>query len=331
MKTWKLATIMSVFAAVAVGADKEVPKTEPPAAKIQGSTAPSPGKVGPTITLDLGGGIALETVLIPAGKFLMGEKEDRVVRGEYLSVYPQHEVTISKSFFMGKYEVTQEQYEKVMGKNPSGFKHPVQPPSDLPKGSPEAKAAEKAAKEAAAKDPTEFPKNPVEMINETDAQTFCDKVSQMTGKIVRLPTEAEWDWACRAGSYDPPDSKSFDQAFLDGVAWWKGNSDNKTHPVGLKKPNAWGLYDMYGNVWERCQDLVGIYDKESVIDPQGPKETTIDGKSTNAKKTRIIRGGCYGNPFLQQPNWSNWANMRFGHSPVPWLGFRVVVEVPKAP
>jgi formylglycine-generating enzyme required for sulfatase activity len=166
------------------------------------------------IKLEFPGGIKLEMVKITAGSFMMGSNEDYTAK-------PSHKVTL-KEFYLGKYPVTQEQYEAVMGDNPSEFK--------------------------------DNPKNPVECVSWNEAQKFCQKLKKLTGKDFRLPTEAEWEYACRAGTqtlYYFGD----DENQLGEYAWFDKNVESKTHPVGQKKPNNWELYDMIGNVREWCEDL----------------------------------------------------------------------------
>ena len=177
----------------------------------------------------------MKLALIPSGKFMMGSPKDEKDRLD--NEGPQREVTISKAFYMGVYAVTQEQYERIMGENPSYFKGG---------------------------------QNPVETVSWDDAVEFCKKLSQKSSKAVSLPTEAQWEYACRAGSttrfsYGDDDDK------LGDYAWYGKNSGSKTHPVGQKKPNAWGLYDMHGNAWQWCSDwYADTYANANKTDPTGP-------------------------------------------------------------
>ena len=236
-----------VLVAMAANALGEEPKLVGQGKAVAGGKTKSPPK---ELTVDLGKGIKLEMVLISAGEFKMGSPDSE--EGAYDWEEPQHRVRITKPFYLGKYLVTQEQWEAVMGNNPSGFKGT---------------------------------KNPVETVSWDDCQQFVGKlnakVGTQGGKFV-LPTETQWEYACRAES-----KTRFcfgdDESKLGEYAWYRANSDEKTHPVGQKKPNAWGLYDMHGNVWEWCQDWwKNEYYKESAVDdPTGP----IRGRF------RVIRGG----------------------------------------
>jgi formylglycine-generating enzyme required for sulfatase activity len=193
--------------------------------------------------------IGMKLRLIPAGEFMMGSP---TTESDRIDTETQHRVSITKPFYLGVTEVTQEQYQKVMGKNPSQFKRP---------------------------------QNPVEKVSWAEAVEFCGKLSAMpaektSGYVYRLPTEAEWEYACRSGTttaYGFGD----DASRLGDYGWFEGNSDSSTHPVGEKKPNAWGLYDMHGNVWEWCQDWYGDYPSGSATDPTGATSGSI----------RAFRGG----------------------------------------
>jgi formylglycine-generating enzyme required for sulfatase activity len=209
--------------------------------------APEPKSNPASLTLDFGKGVAMKLVLIPAGKFMMGSPDSELDRAK--NEGPQHEVTISKPFYMGMTEVTQAQYEAVMAKNPSFLRAPA---------------------------------NPVERVSWDDAVAFCRRLSAKTSKTFRLPTEAEWEYACRAGGKTRFSFGDSDSALGD-YAWWQGNSGGHTYPVGLKKPNPWGLYDMTGNVTEWCADWYGSYSDKASTDPQGPRS------GSNC----VLRGGSY--------------------------------------
>ena len=185
------------------------------------------------LAVDLGGGLKMEFLLIPAGDFMMGDESSEDER-------PIHKVQITKPFYLGRDEVTQEQWQAVMGSNPSRFKGA---------------------------------KNPVESVSWEDCLKFLKKLNAMfvvRGGEYGLPTESQWEYACRAGTTSKwsfgDDAKS-----LGDYAWCAKNSGGATHPVGQKKPNAWGLHDMQGNVWEWCADwYVSDYSQKSPAeDPAG--------------------------------------------------------------
>jgi formylglycine-generating enzyme required for sulfatase activity len=211
-------------------------------------TPPSPRPLPPPFTEKLANGIRLEMVSLPAGKFTMGSSESNDEK-------PQHQVKVN-SFAIGKYPVTQAQYQAVMGTNPSHFKN--------------------------------NPQNPVEQVSWNDAKAFCQKLSQITGKTYRLPTEAEWEYACRAGTTTRYYFGDNDNQLGD-YAWYRGNSNRTTHPVGQKKPNGWGLYDMSGNVWEWCED--NWHDSYAGAPDDGTAWIDNDNRSQSKK---CLRGGSWG-------------------------------------
>jgi len=196
-------------------------------------------------------------VKIKAGSFMMGSPRGEKGRDDDEA---QHRVTISKPFLIGKYEVTQKQWQAVMGNNPSRFKG-----EDLP----------------------------VERVSWYEAKLFCNKLNKLffAGKLPKgycfdLPTEAQWEYACRAGTTTALNngkdltSESGDCPNLDEVGWYGKDSGETTHAVGRTRPNAWGLYDMHGNVWEWCRDWYGDYGGDAV-DPAGPASGSV----------RVYRGG----------------------------------------
>ena len=211
--------------------------------------------------VNLPGGHILEMVQIEPGTFIMGSPANEL--GCY-DVEKQHQVTLTKRFYLGKYPVTQKEYQAVMGNNPSYFKG-----DNLP----------------------------VEKVSWDDAKRFCSKLNDLkrnelpAGYRFDLPTEAQWEYACRAGMTTALNnglnltSKDGRCPHLDEVAWYGENSDRKTHPVGQKKPNAWGLYDMHGNVYEWCNDLYADYPSRAVTDPTGPASGS----------NRVLRGGSWDN------------------------------------
>ena len=168
---------------------------------------------------------------------------------------PVHQVTINYSFYIGKYEVTQAQWQAVMGNNPSSFKGEI---------------------------PGPLFNLPVEQVSWDDAQSFINKLNESNdGFTYRLPTEAEWEYACRAGTTGDYAGN------LSEMAWFAENSQNRTHNVGEKQPNGWGLFDMHGNVWEWCQDW--YHDSYSGAPADG--SAWLGG----VQLYRVLRGGSWGN------------------------------------
>lgn len=232
-----------------------------------------------SLSLDLGGGTTLEFVRIRPGSFTMGDDHG------FSDEPPAHTVTITKPFYLGEYEVTQQQWQAVMGGNPSRFRGP---------------------------------QSPVENVSWKDCQTYLKRLTEKfaaTGEKFSLPTEAQWEYACRAGSttkYGFGD----DEAALPAYAWFKANAGNTTHTVGQKKPNAWGLYDMHGNVWQWCADWYDAeyYKRSPAVDPTGPA----------AGVYRVVRGGGWDAAAAQCRS----AN-RLLYAPAArhaGIGFRVVCE-----
>ena len=214
-------------------------------------------------------------LLVPPGKFVMGMSPGDTETQD--NEKPAHEVTITKAFYLGRTEVTQEQWMKVMGKNPSGFQE-GSPDVLIAKYINEGLTKQEAQERAVEEMPNGWAqeKNPVETISWDDCQKFCAKTR------MKLPTEAQWEYACRAGVRKPRYGE------LGQIAWYYGNFPNSnTHPVAQKAPNALGFYDMIGNVWEWTNDWYeGDYYKscaDGVVDPTGPAQSELGA--------RVLRGG----------------------------------------
>jgi sulfatase modifying factor 1 len=205
----------------------------------------------------------LEMLWCPPGSFVMGSPKHEEDRDEDEI---QHNVTLTKGFWIGKYEVTQAQWQKLMGNNPSAFKDP---------------------------------KRPVERISWYDATEFCERLTEHernagrlpSGMIYKLPTEAQWEYACWAGTQTVfffGDALSCSQANLDGDYPYGSASKisylERTVPVGSYVANSWGIHDMHGNVWEWCSDWYGVYTPDPVTDPQG----------ASIGLNRVYRGGSWG-------------------------------------
>jgi formylglycine-generating enzyme required for sulfatase activity len=279
--------------------------------------------------------IGMKLVPIPAGEFMMGStseevswaleegrknKESQWCLDTVPTEAPRHRVKITKSFFMGVHYVTQAEYEKVMGVNPStftekpmsgsGFKPPLDPQ--------QIEERENYAKTVAGADTS---RHPVETVSWDDCVEFCRRLSAMPDertarRVYRLPTEAEWEYACRAGTTTRWYCGD-DEAGLIAAAWVGKNSRAMTHPVGEKKPNAWGLYDMHKNLFQWCADWFGrdYYKQSPASDPTGP----------NSGSARVMRGG----DWMHAPSFCRSAYRgRLGPGfRSPCNGFRLAMDI----
>jgi sulfatase modifying factor 1 len=251
MKRLICIVLAATFAGISGCSRQEKDPPKPPVIENPQAQEKDPPKPPEPYTNTLG----MKFAWIPPGTFMMGSpKEEK----ERIDNETQHKVTLTKGFYMGVYTVTQEQWQEVMGNNPSVFK------------------GEKNL--------------PVEMVSWDDCQEFIKKLRGKDKKVYRLPTEAEWEYACRAETKTPfhfGELISTDQANYNGDFTYgdgkKGVDRKKTTPVGSLPANAWGLHDMHGNVFQWCQDWNGDYPQKDVVDPQGPEK----GNS------RVLRGGSW--------------------------------------
>ncbi len=233
----------------AKGVDNQSGQTRATGPTEEGERKPQPGQ---ELNVDLGSGVTMAFAWIPPGSFMMGSPDSEAGREQREG--PMHLARLTEGFWLGKYEVTQEQYERVTGKNPSKFKAYTRP---------------------------------VEQVTWQDAVGFCSTVTASVGlrskKLTcRLPTEAEWEYARRAGTTTRYSNGDRDNN-LANAGWCQNNSGATTHPVGQKAPNQFGLYDMHGNVWEWCMDRLGDYPAGDTIDPQGAATGWL----------RALRGGSW--------------------------------------
>jgi formylglycine-generating enzyme required for sulfatase activity len=235
------------------------------------------------ITLDLGDGANMELVLIPTGSFMMGDADGQP------DEKPVHKVTITRPFYLGKYHVTQRQWLALMVSNPSDFKG-----AQLP----------------------------VENVLWEDVRVFLRKLDAKfvaTGMRFDLPTEAQWEYACRAGgttkfSFGDTESQ------LTDYGWFKDNAGGQTHPVGQKRPNAWGLYDMHGNVCQWCSDwyVNNYYQRSPAADPTGAEFSYH----------HVTRGGCLDDPASRCR--TAYRNMNDPADRNHDVGFRVIAIIPSS-
>jgi formylglycine-generating enzyme required for sulfatase activity len=286
--------------------------TAPPAGGDTTATAeagkPAAGRAAAETAIDLGDGVRLELVLISPGSFTMGDDNDRDAK-------PAHKATITKPFYLGKYEVTQEQWKAVMGSD--------------------------------SRSTLKGPRLPVESVHWTECLEFCAKLNaRFAGKAFRLPTEAEWEYACRAGS-NAKYCFGDDVAKLADYAWYSGSLPARSaggpgdvssvQPVGQKKPNAWGLYDMHGNVWEWCQTLFADREGKAFpypyVDSDGREDTSPASirkpggpkMSKSIEGARVVRGGSWHHGDKAATSFSRACSDPYGTR--FYYGFRLALPV----
>ena len=260
-----------------------------------GKSANKTPKTGDTTVLNLPGGEKMVLIYCAPGEFMMGSEN-----GERCEK-PVHKVRLTYGFWMGKYEVTQKQWKSVMGTNPSARKGDYLPVDSVTRG---------------------------------DCDQFLRKIEAYShGVRAWLPTEAQWEYACRAGT------KGEYAGEIDLMGWYAGNSENRPHPVGGLLPNAWGFCDMHGNVWELCNDLFGedYYSKSPVNDPPGAsmpsnnalREAHRKGElgSVVIPRAYVLRGGCW---YLDAKDCRSSRRHAIGFGAVPeqLIGFRICCVLP---
>ncbi len=230
------------------------------------------------LTINAPGGTSVEMAFrwCPPATFDMGSPESEPNRDYYETL---HKVTLTKGFWILETETTQEMWRAVMGDNPSKW---------------------------------QGDKRPVDSVGLDEIDAFCKKIKRPEGVVVQLTTEAQWEYAARAGSSDVYGGKKIDE-----VAWYGDKNYNGTHDVATKEPNAWGIYDMVGNLWEWCSDRYAAFTDESVVDPQGATFEECPGD------VRVDRGGCW-DSYPEECRLANrgyYDHDRKG----PYVGFRFVV------
>jgi len=297
---WSSAGCTSTIAGKAVAsADNEV-------ASEASSDMPKEG------TIDVGNNVKMKLMLLPAGTFMMGSSfslEETMKRfggkPKHLSCeHPRHEVTISKPFYIGVYEVTQAEWKSVMGTEPWLV-------ANRETGEVGPQTQTKAGDDY-----------PADWMTSYQAIEFCEALSKKTGRKVSLPTEAQWEYAARGGATTAYGYGS-DKTQIGDYAWYWGNTRNAkpveiyAHKVGTKKPNPWGLYDMHGNLWEFCSDWFDkdFYATSPKVDPENTTETPL----------RAVRGGSWhnGNREARCAFRASWVGPKYVHYN---YGFRVVVQ-----
>ena len=282
-RNFLLFILVSVFVFAMVGCPISTPKTEPAWADVL-EQSPNPKVVTdadflaritatglPWRVKDKSSGI--EMLLVPPGKFVMGMSPGRS-SGDSADK-PAHEVTLTKPFYLGRTEVTQPQWVKVAGNNPSNFHNPDRHRNSMIEKLMNEGLTKSDAVAKAANDSIEIDSFPVERVSWNDCQQFCTKTK------LRLPTEAEWEYACRAGV------RKATYGTLDDIAWLDTNNSGTTQIVGKKLPNALGFYDMLGNVCELCSD---IFDSEFY---ESCEDGVVDPKGASEGSARVLRGGFW--------------------------------------